>query len=407
MEMVPKVVRGIIQTPADRGVLVTGAVDCFLDGLEFVYIMPLIDGKTTISQLGFLVRDVVQSERLGLVLSHLERAGIIELNAGGQQSATDPQQHGFKTSFSDLLAPLSVRAFAQDCQLGRVRHVSGVVNKCSHLFSLTKFKQACAHAPYVGATYTSADRQSMEPSVQISPAEVDAHYAKGATVCVTGIERLIGELGLLVESCRRELAFTGHIDCRAYLSGDCAGYTPHFDDKTVVTFQVEGQKTWLVSETPAVPYPLCNAGRFADGVYRYFRMQSSEEPWERFEQPRFPAEAAQYVLRPGDFLIVPAGVWHEAKAERHSLALALTLGYVGGGSVHDVVLSILRRRLIAQSSWRGPFPMTPFLESDNVARGDDIGSFTLQHLHSLRSIVDELIVDRSPIVDELRTRILR
>jgi ribosomal protein L16 Arg81 hydroxylase len=210
----------------------------------------------------------------------------------------------------------------------------------------------------------------------------------------------------MVANCRSALGFAGRIDCRAYLSADKAGYTPHFDDKAVLTLQIEGTKKWLVAPHPAVQYPLDNAGRQPDGVYRYFRENPNVDAWERFDQPQFEKTATAYTLRPGDLLMVPAGVWHAACAEGHSLSVAVTFNHVGTGSAHEIILSAIRNVLIQDSRWRQPPPMVPITSDDqNASSLDNLDRFFAARLDDLRTEIERMQRNRAEIVKIWSSRI--
>ncbi|QEX24812.1 hypothetical protein FRZ61_47540 [Hypericibacter adhaerens] len=268
------------------------------------------------------------------------------------------------------------------------------------LFSRKRLDEACRRAVELHVTYASEGRESMTPLSSINADEVNAHYQAGGTVCITGVNRASSELGGLARACKTSLGWSGLVDCRAYLSKAGAGYTPHFDDKTVITLQIEGSKQWFVDVAPAVRHPIANAGRFPDGVYRYFRSAPELEPWEQFDQPRFPSEASTYTLSAGDILIVPAGVWHTACAQGHSLSVALTLNHVGAGSTHEIIFSTLLKQALSDPNWRGAAPMAP--RSSGIKEAyetlSEVDAFFVERLHALRQWVDKSLDDRTDII---------
>ncbi|MBK3824166.1 JmjC domain-containing protein [Paraburkholderia aspalathi] len=239
----------------------------------------------------------------------------------------------------------------------------------------------------------------MTPLKHIDASDVNAHYQAGGTICITGINQTCADLRLLSATCKMSLGWSGVVDCRAYLSCDGGGYTPHFDDKCVITFQIEGCKRWEVCDAPAVRNPVSNAGRFSDGVFRYFKAAPETESWEQFEQPLFCETANTYTLNPGDILVVPAGVWHSACAIGNSLSIALTLNHVGCGSVREIIFSALERQLMSDPVWRGATPMAP--HADNAEPFEsmcEIDAFFIERLHELRQWVDKNLADRTEIV---------
>lgn len=311
-----------------------------------------------------------------------------------------------KFGFDELIQPMSLRDFADLSESGKPFCIKGEEAKFTGLFDLTRFKTASRKATSVTVSYSTAGRGSMTPSRSILHSEIDAHYLKGGTICVRGLDQVVPRLHALVDNCRHALGFAGLIDCRSYLSGNGAGYTPHFDDKAVLTFQIEGTKKWLASPGPAIDYPLENAGRHPDGIYRYFRQNPDILPWERFDQPQFEETATAYTLRPGDLLMVPSGVWHTACADGHSLSMAITFNHAGLGSAQEIVLSALRNLLITEGRWRRPPPMVLSRNSGQDASSlDELDRFFAARLDDLKKEIDRLQRDRTEIVRVWSSRI--
>ncbi|MCR5891118.1 hypothetical protein DPV74_00580 [Burkholderia sp. HAN2018] len=276
--------------------------------------------------------------------------------------------------------------------------VGAAVELCQ-VFDRKRFDDACHLTNDLHVTYPSEGRESMSPLKRIDASEVDAHYQAGGTICLTGINNLCNELRLLSATCKASLGWSGIVDCRAYLSRDGSGYTPHFDDKCVITFQIEGQKIWEVSDKPAVHNPVSNAGCFPDGIFRYFRDYPEIEEWERFEQPIFSKFSKKYNLDPGDVLIVPAGVWHSARAIGHSLSLAVTLNHVGRGSAKEIIFGALEKQLMSDPLWRGSVPMVPHADnSGQFLSMDEVDEFFIERLTELRQLIDNNLADRTEIV---------
>lgn len=304
-----------------------------------------------------------------------------------------------KINFDRLISPLTVSDIVACCDSGRPIFQSGTKRKFRALFSRARLNKACHQSSELYATYASEGRESMSPLTPIGANEVGTCYKAGATVCIGGINRTSPELSGLVRACKSRLGWSGVVDCRAYLSNNGAGYTPHFDDKTVITFQIEGSKKWWVGDAPAIRNPVANAGRFPDGIYRYFRIASEVQQWEEFAQPVFPQLATTYILNPGDILIVPAGVWHAACAQGHSLSIALTLNHVGAGSTHDIIFSALLQQLMFDPCWRGAAPMAPCRDTADAFESlSEIDNFFVARLQTLRQWVDKNLDDRTDII---------
>lgn len=202
------------------------------------------------------------------------------------------------TDFESLMAPLCANDIAKSVRQGRPIFQSGHSAKFRGLFSRRQFDQVAKNCADLHVVYPCKNRVTMSPARPISAEEVQGHYDAGGTVCITGANRNSSRLGRLAAAFKSSLGWAGVVDCRAYLSNDGSGYTPHFDDKLVITLQIEGRKQWQVAAKASVRNPLTNAGRFPDGVYRHFKEAHTLQPWERLEQPTFPHHANTYTLSP-------------------------------------------------------------------------------------------------------------
>lgn len=301
---------------------------------------------------------------------------------------------------------MSLKEFAEVCDAPAPSHIRPPSNRFTGLMSAATFREAAASAPSLRVSFSDASRKSMSPATEVPASEIDRYYESGGTLCITGVEKTTPRLYELSVELKRALGYAGFVDCRAYLSGDGAGYTPHFDDKTVITFQIEGNKVWRVSPMAAVPYPIRNAGQFPDGQFRYFSDRPTM-PWEHFAQPDFNAVSITYELVAGDILIVPAGVWHEARAGGHSLSLAIALSHVVYGSAIDIVIAAIKDHLISDPNWR----RTPPLITSNSARGETslqaVDEFFLKRMNSLSDVVQRMTEDRTSIVETWVDRLSR
>ncbi|OBG69759.1 JmjC domain-containing protein [Mycobacterium sp. E3339] len=303
------------------------------------------------------------------------------------------------TEFEHLIAPLTSHDIAASVAAGVPLFRPGDASSFQTVFSRDLFDSIARRMDDVRATYPSADRRSMTPGQRIDPCDISAHYEAGATICLTAVNRACPRLQRLADSCKHSLGWSGIVDCRAYLSGDGSGYTPHFDTKDVITLQIEGSKQWQVANAPAVRNPISNAGQFPDGIYRYFRDDAELRPWEQFDQPDFPNGSTTYTLDTGDALVVPAGVWHNVRADGPSLSIAIALNHLAPGNTLAIILSTLARELMADSEWRGTPPMAPTTGSDeSFGALYGIDEFFVERLRSLRACIDRTLEDRGALI---------
>ncbi|HEX2828881.1 MAG TPA: cupin domain-containing protein [Burkholderiales bacterium] len=213
---------------------------------------------------------------------------------------------------------------------------------------------------------------------QIKPTEIKDMMGAGATICVTGMEGAHPRLGEAAKRIQAELAYSGRVSFRAYLSPPGKGFAVHFDARVATTLQISGTKKWWYSEEPAIPFPAFNSGKEPSGF-------SAE-----YERPDL-SGMRQVVLRPGDVLCLPAGVWHAAEAgPQGSLALNMAFDH-NFGSAFDAVMRLLQPRLLRQAAWREPLPLTANVQGRRLPA--KVASVLQQRLDTLcseiRSIRDD------------------
>jgi ribosomal protein L16 Arg81 hydroxylase len=213
---------------------------------------------------------------------------------------------------------------------------------------------------------------------QIQPTEIEHMLGAGATICVTGMEVAYPRLGDAARRIQRELAYAGRVSFRAYLSPPGKGFAVHFDARVATTLQISGTKKWWYSDEPAIPFPAYNSGKEPAGF---------AVDYERPHRDRL----RQVVLRPGDVLCLPAGVWHAAEAgPQGSLALNMAFDH-NFGSAFDAVMRLLQPRLLRQAAWREPLPLTANVQSRRLPA--KVASLLQQRLDTLcseiRSIRDD------------------
>ena len=345
-------------------------------------VVPLIDGKRTVGEIAALAGSDVSEEQALSVVSRLVALAVIACHPMIAGTAKDGVE-----SFWTGIAPKLVEAINSD----QVLYLPNG-SKWTHGFSRDRFLELTTESHAIRVTYPSEGRRGMDRSFEDDPRSVRFHYENGGTICLTGLEKRDRTLGILAIELRRRIGWTGVVDCRSYLSNHGSGYTPHFDMRSVLTIQVEGEKQWLVDKLPAVKYPMCNAGQFPDGHFGYFRDDPKMESWEEFADPSFPAEARSIRLSPGDVLFVPAGVWHSAEALGHSLSVTLTLNYDNYGSLKDLLLRAIDGRLSAQAAFRGPPPVAIRDEVDWPALSPAAHASIDEALASLRTLLEGLSV---------------
>jgi hypothetical protein len=261
---------------------------------------------------------------------------------------------------SSLLSPLPVREFLTDYWATRPLFLKGSAAKFADFFDRSRFDRAVAtrnakgQLPKVKAVFNAARKEAGKiPQVSLGGADIRGAYAAGATVCVTSIHEHDASLAHFVDSIRAELGYPGEAVCNSYLSPHGCGFGMHFDARIACTLQLEGSKWWTFSNTAAVDWPLGNADYGEGGDAHYFEeADAGEGGWA--DARKFAAnEFTEVLLEPGDFLVLPAGMWHSARAEGHSLAINLAFEPL---DMATLIAAALRKRFEADPLWRAVPP---------------------------------------------------
>jgi ribosomal protein L16 Arg81 hydroxylase len=193
-----------------------------------------------------------------------------------------------------------------------------------------------------------AFRASLEQAVPL--------FNAGATLCVTQMETRVPRLAPFLAAIKRQLGYPGKVSFNAYLSPPEAGFNWHFDGRIASTLQIEGSKRWRFSNRAAVPWPHANGALRADGTGQYTDSKENGEEWKRIA-PFDEKDTTEVLLEPGDLLILPAGVWHDAcGGATGSLALNLSFTAV---SFTLLMQNLLDDLMAPNPHWRSPSPLLP------------------------------------------------
>jgi hypothetical protein len=190
------------------------------------------------------------------------------------------------------------------------------------------------------------------PGRALSCREVRPAFARGATVCISELDRVDRDVAALCEEVRAALGYPGDVHANAYWSPHGSGFDRHFDVRVATTLQLSGAKTWRFTSDPAVAWPIAN-GYVSGRRVRYFDEARDHAPWE-YRLGCDPRAWEETALRPGDLLCLPAGALHAARAEGHSFALNLHFNRLHVGRW---IGSLLDRELGDEASWRHVPPL--------------------------------------------------
>lgn len=100
-----------------------------------------------------------------------------------------------------------------------------------------------------------------------------------------------------------------------YISPSGTGAPLHFDKNSVIIVQLNGNKVWQVSPTPALTSPTCNIVADEYDNRAFYQGQTLPLP-ERMHLVH---------LKRGDWLLVPKGYWHATCTHRGSISATLAL----------------------------------------------------------------------------------
>jgi hypothetical protein len=162
-----------------------------------------------------------------------------------------------------------------------------------------------------GAKVMYTDRDGEHAEWHLPPGESGAHIP--ATKCYMDLDRCDAPLGSTLLPAR--LRGLKVLRVNAYVSPAGEGVALHFDSRHVVIVQLAGAKHWEHAATPAVRDPPSScvapsrggAVAFGDGIV-----------W-------LPTDLISRTLRPGDWLLIPAGTWHRTNATEYSLSATLAV----------------------------------------------------------------------------------
>jgi hypothetical protein len=211
-----------------------------------------------------------------------------------------------------------------------------------------KTRSGTSAAPPVDQCSSSVFRATAEQAVPL--------FKAGATLCLSQVETRVPKLAPFLAAIKRQLGYPGKASFSAYLSPPGSGFNWHFDGRIASTLQIEGTKRWRFSNDTAIAWPRGNGTLGADGAARYADPGVAAQEWERLA-PFDANDTVEVLLEPGDLLVLPAGLWHEAcGGDAGSLALNLSftpLPYT------LLVRHLLETLLTPEPEWRSMSPALP------------------------------------------------
>lgn len=166
-----------------------------------------------------------------------------------------------------------------------------------------------------------------------SPAEARSLHEDGYTLLVRHAERHDEQIAELAAGFERD--FRAPVDVHLYCTPPSEhGFGWHYDAEDVFIIQTAGDKEYSLRKNTVNPWPL-------------LENLPADMRYEREQMPLM-----QCTLRGGDWLYIPHGYWHVARAK--SSAISLAIGVLSPAAI-DVV-DHLRKRLTDEIFWRRRLP---------------------------------------------------
>lgn len=270
-----------------------------------------------------------------------------------------------------LLWPVTPDAFVREYWARKPLFVKGFKGKFDGLFDADAFRRSLSVPSSPGEDVLRASFDAKNPSGSSATPHADECSSRvfrasveqavplfkaGATLCLSRVEARVPALVPFLAAIKRQLGYPGKASFSAYLSPPGSGFNWHFDGRIASTLQIEGTKRWRFSNRAAIAWPRGNGTLRADGTAQYADPTVTAQDWERLA-PFDPNDIHDVLLEPGDLLILPAGVWHEAcGGEEGSLALNLSFTPI---PYTLLVHNLLENLLVPEAGWRSMSPALP------------------------------------------------
>jgi ribosomal protein L16 Arg81 hydroxylase len=166
--------------------------------------------------------------------------------------------------------------------------------------------------------------------------EVRRLFAEGYTLVIRSAEKHDAELARLADGFRED--FAAPVNVHVYCTPPSrSGFSWHYDPEDVFILQIQGAKEYQLRKNTVNPWPL-------------LEQMPKDLQYEREVQPFWSC-----VVRPGDWLYIPAGWWHSARGvEGDSITLAI--GLMTPSAID--LLEGLKEELRSSIVWRQRLPVT-------------------------------------------------
>jgi hypothetical protein len=247
-----------------------------------------------------------------------------------------------------LIAPTRPAAFFADHWGKRPLYVPGAADKFRDLYNHADWHRGeyAAELEAAGRDAHGAQRQ-----FRIHPAQIEPLYQSGLTICAS-VGRHPSIAGFLF-ALGQELELAGGLPfAKLYASPAEGGFAIHFDQYHVMVAQLSGSKRWRFSPAPVVEAPIASGKLDANGAPVWCDphdgMPIARDDGQLIDPPDVD-KLEEAVLTEGDFLYLPPGSWHVARALGHSLAVSIS---PPRAPIHGLVARAIEDVLMQRALWR-------------------------------------------------------
>jgi ribosomal protein L16 Arg81 hydroxylase len=193
--------------------------------------------------------------------------------------------------------------------------------------------------------HEKAAKNISTPVMTESSDPLEAIFVRGRNLALEAIRD--PQLATLAVALKTQLNHLGEAHFAASLSQQDNGWPLHVDKASILSFQCEGRKRFVISARPAVEWPrgsiiFRNDGAVASYLY-------NPEPWEEIERVDL-SDLIEVTLEPGDILYWPAGTLH-ATQSLSPTTLNLNLGFHHANFL-ELVTKAIEGILTSNPSWR-------------------------------------------------------
>ena len=256
--------------------------------------------------------------------------------------------------FSDLIAPILVKDFADVIEAKSHFYIQGPDDKFSNVASWEMINRLLERTAlwdsrlltlakdgptFDAEQYCRADTDVDGHAIMRPvPSLIRKHLKDGATLVLNNTDTLTPELAA-VSACLR-LRFGAQVKCNIYCSWqESQGFATHFDGRDVFVLHIAGKKSW----------------NLYDGFYE---LPMGDSPYifrlGHEENERLKGSCIEHVeMTPGDLLYIPRGQYHDAIASSEA-SLHLTFGVVPMLGIN--AMNMIQASVVNEPLFNEPLP---------------------------------------------------